>query len=212
MPKITRLLVLVPLLALAGCTDKFKEPAEGALKAADAAAQELKSEEVAQYAPGPAKAIADTVAAAKAKAAAKEYEAALGLAKDVPSRVKDVVGQASQAAVAAAEAKKAAVAAAWEEARKEGTAAVAALHERLGPLKKAKSPPKGWDKKKLADTLAKGGGVEADWAKVGEKAKAGALEEAAALAKDVTVRARDLAATLPAGKAAAAKAKAKHKK
>ena len=40
--------------------------------------------------------------------------AALALAKDLPARVKDVVGQASQAAQAAAEAKKKAIEAAWQ--------------------------------------------------------------------------------------------------
>jgi colicin import membrane protein len=203
-------LVLAPLTLVTGCSDKFKEPAEAALKAADGAVEALKSDEVTQYAGGPAKAVTDALAAAKAKAAAKEYEAALGLAKDVPARVKDVVGQASQAAQAALEARKKAIEAAWQEASREASAALAAANEKLAALKKAKTLPKGFDKKKLAAASSKAAGVEGDWAKATEKAKAGAVEEATALAKDVAAHGKELAASLPAVKApAAAPAKAK---
>lgn len=201
-------LVLAPLALVTGCTDKFKEPAEAALKAADGAVEALKSDEVTQYAGGPAKAITDAVAAAKAKAAAQEYEAALGLVKDVPARVKDVVGQASQAAQAAAEAKKKAIEAAWQEASKEASAALAAANEKLAALKKAKTLPKGFDKKKLAAASGKAAAIEGDWAKATEKAKGGAVEEATALAKGVAALGKELAASLPAVKAPA-KASAK---
>ena len=201
-------LVLAPL-ALAGCTDKFKEPAEAALKSAEAAVKALESDEVTQFAGGPAKAITDALAAAKAKAAAKEYEAALGMVKDLPARVKDVVGQASQAAQAAAEAKKKAIEAAWQEASREASASLAAVHDKLSALRKAKVLPKGFDKKKLAAASTKAAAVESDWAKAAEKAKAGAVEEATAMAKDLAARGKELAAGLPAVKVAAAKAKAK---
>ena len=205
-------LALAPL-ALTACTDKFKEPAEAALKAADAAVEQLKSEEVVQYAPGPAKAVTDALASAKSKAAAKEYEAALGLSKDIPARVKDVVGQASQAAQAAAEAKKKAVEAAFQEAGKDATASVAAVNEKLAALKKAKTLPKGFDKKKLQAAATKAAALEGDWSKASEKGKAGAFEEATAMAKDVAARGKELAASLPAVKAPApAKAKAPAKK
>jgi len=205
-------LILAPLAAVTGCTDKFKEPAEAALNAADGAVEALRSDEVTQYAGGPAKAVTDAVAEAKAKAAAKEYEAALGLAKDVPARVKDVVGQASQAAQAAAEAKKRAIDAAWQEASREASAALASANEKLAALRKAKTLPKGYDKKKLATASSKAAAVEGDWAKATEKAKGGAVEEATALAKDVAAHGKALAASLPAVKAPAkapAKAKAK---
>jgi len=203
-------LVLAPLILVTGCSDKFKEPAEAALKAADGAVEALKSDEVTQYAGGPAKAVTDALAAAKAKAAAKEYEAALGLAKDVPARVKDVVGQASQAAQAALEARKKAIEAAWQEASREASAALAAANEKLAALKKAKTLPKGFDKKKLAAASSKAAAIEGDWAKATEKAKGGAVEEATALAKDVAAHGKELAASLPAVKApAAAPAKAK---
>lgn len=204
-------LVLAPLALLSGCADKFKEPAEAALKAADAAVEQLKSDEVTQFAGGPAKAVADALAAAKAKAAAKEFEAALGLAKDIPARVKDVVGQASQAAHAALEAKKKAIEGAWQEASKEASAALASVHDRLAALKKAKTLPKGFDKKKLSAASTKAAAIEGDWAKAAEKGKAGALEEATTAAKDVAARARELAASLPELKAppkTAAKGKA----
>ncbi len=202
-------LMLAPLALVTGCTDKFKEPAEAALKAADGAVEALKSEEVTQFAGGPAKAITDALAGAKAKAAAKEYEAALGVAKDIPARVKDVVGQASQAAQAAAEARKKAIEAAWQEAQKETSTALAAVNDKLAALRKAKVLPKGFDKKKLTAAATKAAAVESEWAKAAEKAKAGAYEEATAMAKDLTARGKDLAASLPAVKAAAvAKAKA----
>jgi hypothetical protein len=205
-------LVLAPLALSTGCADKFKEPAEAAVKAAEGAVEALKSDEVTQYAGGPAKAVADALAAAKAKVASKEYEAALGLAKDIPARVKDVVGQASLAAQAAAEAKKKAIEAAWQEASKEASAALAAVHDKLAALKKAKTLPKGFDKKKLAAASTKAAAIESDWAKAAEKAKAGAVEEATALAKDLAARGKELAASLPTLKAPPAKVKAPAKK
>jgi hypothetical protein len=205
-------LVLAPLALSTGCADKFKEPAEAAVKAAEGAVEALKSDEVTQYAGGPAKAVADALAAAKAKVASKEYEAALGLAKDIPARVKDVVGQASLAAQAAAEAKKKAIEAAWQEASKEASAALAAVHDKLAALKKAKTLPKGFDKKKLAAASTKAAAIESDWAKVAEKAKAGAVEEVTALAKDLAARGKELAASLPTLKAPPAKVKAPAKK
>jgi colicin import membrane protein len=210
MTKTLRLaLILAPLALVSGCADKFKEPAEAAVKAAEGAVEALKSDEVTQYAGGPAKAITDGLAAAKAKLAGKEYEAALGLAKDLPARVKDVVGQASQAAQAAAEAKKKAIEAAWQEASREASTSLAAVHDKIAALKKAKILPKGFDKKKLAAVASKAAAVESDWAKAAEKAKAGAVEEATALAKDLANRGKELAASLPATKPVVAKAKAK---
>jgi hypothetical protein len=57
-------LVLAPLALSTGCADKFKEPAEAAVKAAEGAVEALKSDEVTQYAGGPAKAVADALAGA----------------------------------------------------------------------------------------------------------------------------------------------------
>jgi colicin import membrane protein len=202
-------LILAPLALVAGCTDKFKEPAEAAVKAAEGAAEALKSDEVTQYAGGPAKAVTDALAGAKARLGAKEYEAALAAAKDLPARVKDVVGQASQAAQAAVEAKKKAVEAAWQEASKEAGAALAAAHDKVAALRKAKVLPKGFDKKKLAAAATKAAAVESDWAKAAEKAKAGAVEEATALARELAGRAKELASSLPAIKAPPAKPAAK---
>jgi hypothetical protein len=205
-------LLLAPLALLAGCSDKFKEPAEAAVKAAEGAVQALKSDEVTQFAGGPAKAVTDALAGAKAKLNAKEYEAALAQAKDLPNRVKEVVGQASQAAQAAAEAKKRAVEGAWQEVSKDASATMASLHEKLAALKKAKTLPKGFDKKKLTAASTAAAAVESDWSKAAEKAKAGALEEATTLAKDLVARGKELATSLPTVKAPAAKAKAPAKK
>ena len=202
-------LLLAPLALLAGCADKFKEPAEAAIKAAEGAVGALKSDEVTQFAGGPAKAITDALAAAKAKASAKEFEAALGLVKDIPAKVKEVVGQASQAAQAAAEAKKKAVETAWQEVSKDASATMATLHEKLGALKKAKTLPKGYDKKKLTAASTSVAALEGDWAKAAEKAKAGAVEEATTIAKDLVARGKELATSLPALKAPAAATKAK---
>jgi hypothetical protein len=190
-------LLIAPLALLAGCSDKYKEPAEAAVKAAEGSVEALKSDEVTQFAGGPAKAVTDALAGAKAKLGAKEYEAALAGAKDIPARVKDVVGQASQAAQAAAEAKKKAIETGWQEISKDASATLATLHEKLTALKKAKSLPKGFDKKKLAAASTAAATVESDWAKAGEKAKAGAVEEATLLAKDLVARGKELATSLP---------------
>ncbi len=198
-------LCLAPLALVAGCADTFKEPAEAAVKAAESAVEALKSDEVTHFAGGPAKAVTDALAGAKAKLSAKEFEAALAAAKDLPARVKDVVGQASQAAQAAAEAKKQAVTAAWHEASKEASATLSAVHEKIAALKKAKVLPRGFDKRKLTAIATKAAAVESDWARAAEKAKTGALEQATVLAKDLAARGKELAASLPGVKAPAVK-------
>ena len=204
-------LLLAPLALLAGCTDKFKAPAEAAVKAAEGAVEALRSDEVTQFAGGPAKAVTDALAGAKAKLGAKEYEAALAAAKDIPARVKEVVGQASQAAQAAAEAKRKAVEAAWQEASREASATMAALHEKLGALKKLRVLPKGFDKKKLTAAEASAASLEGELARAAEKGKAGVLEEATALSKEAVARGKELVSALPAHKALPAKAKTKVK-
>lgn len=204
-------LLLAPLALLSGCTDKFKAPAEAAVKAAEGAVEALRSDEVTQFAGGPAKAVTDALAGAKAKLGAKEYEAALAAAKDIPARVKEVVGQASQAAQAAAEAKRKAVEAAWQEASRDASATMAALHEKLGALKKLRVLPKGFDKKKLTAAEASAASLEGELARAAEKGKAGALEEATTLAKEAVARGKELVSALPAHKALPAKAKTKVK-
>jgi hypothetical protein len=200
-------LAILPLALTIGCTDKFKAPAEAAVKAADAAVEALKSDEVSQFAAGPAKAIADTLADAKAKLNSKDYEAALKEAQAIPGRVKDVVGQAAAAAQAAVEAKKAALTAAWQDASKETHDAFETIHAKLTALKKAKKLPKGFDKKALTAAGTKAADLETQWAKAAEKFKAGAVEEATTLAKDLAAKGRELAAMLPGGKPAALPAK-----
>jgi hypothetical protein len=193
-------LAILPLTLTIGCTDKFKAPAEAAVRAAEAAVDALKSDEVTQYAAGPAKAILDALADAKAKVAGKDYEAALKEAQGIPARVKDVVGQAAAAAQAALEAKKAALTSAWQEASKATSEAFETIHAKLTALKKAKKFPKGFDKKALTAANTKAADLEAQWAKAAERFKAGAVEEATTLAKELAAKGHELAASLPGGK------------
>jgi PBP1b-binding outer membrane lipoprotein LpoB len=194
-------LAILPLALIIGCTDKQKAPAESAVKSAEAAVEALKSEEVTQFAAGPAKAVTDTLADAKAKLAAKDYDSAIKEAQAIPARVKDVVGQAAAAAQAAVESKKQAMSAAWQEASKETAAALEAVHSRIDAIKKQKKLPKGIDKKGLAVASSKAAELETEWSKATEKFKAGAVEEATSLAKSLAGRGNELASTLPNVKA-----------
>jgi hypothetical protein len=217
-----RTLRLAPaILALAlvtACTDKFKAPAEAAVKAAEASLDSLKSDEVTRFAAGPAKAVGDALADAKARMAGKDFEGALKVAQTIPGRAKDVVGQAAAAAQAAEEARKAALLAAWQDASKATQQALEGAHARLAALKK--KAVKVSEKKTLTAANAKYAELEAEWAKVGEKYKSGgpsSVEDATAAAKDLAIRARALSTSLPAVKLPAAAAvkprpKAKPKK
>jgi hypothetical protein len=207
-------LAILPLALTTACTDKFKAPAEAAVKAGELAVESLRSEEVTQFAAGPAKTVTDALADAKARVAGKDYEGALKVAQAIPGRVKDVVGQAAAAAQAAAEAKKAALQNAWQDASKETHQAFETIHAKLAALKK--KLPKGFDKKAFSGASTKAAELEGAWAKVGEQFKAGAVEEATTAAKDLAAKGRALAASLPTVKAPApapaVKAKPKAKK
>jgi hypothetical protein len=194
-------LAILPLALATGCTDKFKAPAEAAIKAGEQAVETLKTDEVAQFAAGPAKAVGDALADAKNRAGGKDFEGALKVAQTIPGRAKDVLGQAAVAAQAAEEARKAAALAAWQDASKAAQQALDAAHTRLAALKK--KPVKTFDKKALASANGKYAELEGEWVKVGEKFKAGgptAVEEATAAAKDLAIRVQALATSLPAVK------------
>ena len=200
-------LAILPLALATGCTDKFKAPAEAAIKAGEQAVETLKTDEVAQFAAGPAKAVNDALADAKNRAAGKDFEGALKVAQTLPGRAKDVLGQAAVAAQAAEEAKKAAALAAWQDASKATQQALEGAHAKLTALKK--KPSKIFDKKASNAANAKYAELEGEWAKIGEKFKAGgpnAVDEATAAAKELAIRVKALATSLPAVKVAAAPA------
>ncbi len=188
------LLAACAAAALAACTDPSKLPAEGALKAADAAFEAVKAE-AQQLVPAETEAVAKQIAEAKAQYAAQKYKEALAAAGAAAEKAK--------ALGAAAAAKKVELNKAFEGAVAELTPLLDSAKARLEELKTAKKLPTGLDKaavEKAQATLA-----ELDKAVEDAVAKlhGGALQEAAAAAKALPARAKDLLASLGGERVAA---------
>jgi gas vesicle protein len=87
-----RILLIVSVacvMLLAACDAAKKTAAEGAIKVADEAFATVK-DQAHQYVPDQAKAISDSLQAAKDNLQKGEYEAALNSAKDLPGKIKDL--------------------------------------------------------------------------------------------------------------------------
>ncbi len=190
------LLAAVAAAALAACTDPAKLPAEGALKAADAAFETVKVE-AQKFVPAETDALAKQIAEAKAQYAAQKYKEALAAAGAAAEKAK--------ALGAAAAAKKDELTKAFEAATAELTPTLDAAKAKLEELKKAKKLPKGLDKaavEKAGTTLSE---ITADAESAAAQFKAGALQEAAAAAKALPAKAQELLASIGGGEKVATK-------
>lgn len=177
------LAVLGMATLLAACTDAAKAPAEAAMKAAEAAMGELKGE-VLKLAPDQVKAAQDAFASAKGLIAKEDYKGALAAAGEIPAKVK--------AAVAAAAARKEALAKAFSDAVAGLPKVVADVKAKVEELSKAKKLPKGMDKAAVQKAQEGVAGLEAGIAKVTEQFKGGAVDEAIAKAKELQAQGAEL--------------------
>ncbi|OPY05842.1 MAG: hypothetical protein A4E67_01753 [Syntrophaceae bacterium PtaB.Bin038] len=170
-------LLVVFALGAAACGSAKKEAATTAIKAAEDSWNAVKAE-VVKYIPDQAKGVDDGIKAAKENFDKGNFDAALETAKVIPDRVK--------ALVAAAAAKKAEMAKAWEEMSGGLPKMLDAIKSRLDILSQSRKLPAGLDKEKLEG--AKGGYETA--AKMWEEAKAAFAGGNAtdALAKGKTVK------------------------
>jgi len=170
------LLCAVIGIALVACAGN-KDAASTAIKAAEDAFNSVKGEAV-KYVPDKAKAVEDSINAAKDTFNKGNYDAALNAAKAIPEKVKELS--------AAAAAKKAELTKSWEEMSAGLPKMLDAVKSRLDILSKSKKLPAGLDKAKLEGAKS---GYEAA-VKMWDDAKAafGGGSIADALAKANTVK------------------------
>ena len=187
MRKIPNLVALVPFILALACTDANKAPAEAALKSAEAALATL-GPDASTYAAEGVAAVRKSYATAKELVGTKEYEGALRVASKIPGKVNEVV--------AAASAKKAELAKAWDETSAAVTATVSAIKGRLVTLEKGKRLPAGIDKAAVARAHEGVASVESGLAKLSEDVKGGMLTEAVAGAKALQAKGEEIMKSL----------------
>ena len=139
----------VALIVLSACASD-KAPAEQALKAAEAAVAEVRTEGV-KWMPDQVRALEASLASAKDKFAKGEYKAVLAEAPALAGRAKDVA--------AASAAKKAELTKSWEEMSAGLPKMVEAVQSRVDILSKSKKLPANVTKEKFE--AAKAGLAEA---------------------------------------------------
>lgn len=184
------MVLVVPAVLVAACTDGDRAPAEAAMQAASAAMESLKGD-ATKYAPDEVKALESSYGVAKASLANKDYQGVISFTRDIPARAKE--------ALAKAEAAKAELARSWKEAGDGVTKAMDAAKHRLAGSKK---PPAGMDKAALARAHAEIASIEAGWAAAAAQYQSGDLKGAVARATELNSRSRDLLAHLGPGTAA----------
>jgi hypothetical protein len=176
--------VVVPLAFMAACTDTAKAPAEAAMAAAGAAMDSLKGD-ATKYASEDVKKLESVYGVAKDSMANKDYQGALTFTKDIPAKAKE--------ALAKADAAKAELAKAWNEAGDSMTKTIEAAKHRLSGSKKS---PAGLDKATLAKAHADLTSLEAGWTAATEQYKSGDWSGAVAKAKDLNAKGQELLKSL----------------
>lgn len=171
--------------ALVACSQK--EPAEAALKAADAAMSEVRADGV-RYAPEETKGLTASYTAAQESFAKGDYKAAMELAQGVPAKAKDVA-----AAVAA---KKAELTKAWTELATSGSAQLDQIKAKLDELSAMKKLPKGMDAASLEAAKSAFADIKKSATDAADTFKAGNLADAVAKAKAAMPKIAEEMATL----------------
>jgi hypothetical protein len=175
-----------------------KAPAQGALKAADAAIEAARPE-VERYAPLEFKSLADLSRAAHDRFNQGDYKGALTQSQALPERVR--------AALAAAQAKKQELAMAWADLQANLPAMLATATTRLGELSGKRRLPAGVDKAKVTQAKIELDSIAQTWTETTASYQKGDVREAVAKARTVKARIEGLMAglgtTTPAPPAAA---------
>jgi hypothetical protein len=182
--------------ALVACSQK--EPADAALKAADVAMSEVKTDG-ARYAPEQTKGLMASYTAAQEAFGKGDYKAAMELAQGVPAKARDVA-----AAVAA---KKAELTKAWTELATSGSAQIDQIRAKVGELSAMKKLPKGMDAAALEAAKTTLADVTKTWGEAADAFKSGNLMAAVAAGNTVKTKVAEAMGSLgltPAAPAAAA--------
>jgi chromosome segregation ATPase len=193
MRNLVRGLALVAVCALAAACGKA--PAEQALKAADAAIEAARPE-LAKYAPAELRQLTSAASAAKAEFDKGDYAAALKSAQDMMPKI--------QAAVEAAQKKKAELTAAFDHLKGSLPAMVESLTARVTELAAMKKLPKGIEKAAVTTAQADLGDVTKGWSDALARFGKGDLVQAVEAATKVKTKVEAMTQTLqpppPAGK------------
>jgi len=184
MRHLTKAIAVLGVAALAflatGCN---KGPADAALKVADQALEAAKPE-LTRYTPGELTSLTAAIADARGQFEKGNYTEALKAAQGLPARI--------EAAVAAAGAKKDALAKAWAGISEAVKPAVDGLTAKVTELAAMKKLPKGLDAAKVASAQADLGAITTAWAQAGEAFKGGDIPGAVQMAQDVKAKAQAL--------------------
>jgi len=129
------------MLLLAACDSAKKAGAEAAIKTADAAFSAV-SGEASKYVPDQAKAVQDSLTAAKTSLTNGDYDAALTSAKDLPGKISDLA--------AAVKAKKEELTAQWTSLSAELPKNLAEVQAKAAALTKSHKLPAGAGDKLVA--------------------------------------------------------------
>jgi hypothetical protein len=175
-----------------------KAPAQGALKAADAAIEAARPE-VERYAPQEFKSLADLSRVAHDRFNQGDYKGALTQSQALLEQVK--------AALATAQAKKQELATAWVDLQANLPAMLASATARLGELSGKRRLPAGLDKAKITQAKIEFDAIAQTWTETTASYQKGDVREAVAKARTVKARIEGLMAglgtTAPAPPAAA---------
>jgi uncharacterized protein YoxC len=166
-------------LILSGC-GKAREQAEEALKVAEKAVSEVKTE-AEKFVPDKMKALESALTAAKDKLGKKDYKAALTEATAIPAKAKEVAD--------AIKAKKDELAKVWTDLSQGVPKMVEAIKSRVDILSQSKKLPEGITQQKFDEVKSGLGAVLQDWGQAEESYKAGNLSEAIAKANSVKEKA-----------------------
>ena len=180
-------MLLIAALSLAACESADKAPAAAAIAAAQSTLEGVRGE-AAKYFPDQVKSAEAALTAAKANFEKKDYKAALATAQDVGAKTKELG--------AAATAKKAELAKAWEEMSSGVPKLAEAIKSRVDILSQSKRLPAGLNKAKLDGAKSGLTEVNQTWTEASDAFKSGNVTNAVAKGKAARDKAVEIMTTL----------------
>ena len=172
-------------VALVACSQK--DPAEAALKAAEASMNEIRAEG-SKYAPEQTKGVLTSFASAQDSFNKGDYKVAMEIAQGIPAKAKDVA-----AAVAA---KKDELTKTWNALSASVPGMVEQIQAKVDALSAMKKLPKDMDAARLEAAKASFGDITKSWGEASDAFKSGNLIDAIAKGNVVKTKTSDEMATL----------------
>lgn len=170
--------ILVGTAFMLSACGKAKEEADVALKAAEKAINDVKTD-AAKFVPDQVKSLEAALNSAREKFNKGDYKAALTEAQAIPAKAKEIAAKVHEV-LAAANAKKEEQNKAWANLSQEVPKMIEAIKSRMDIISKSKKLPKKVTKEKVAGAKAELDAILKGWPQVEESFKAGNVEEAIA--------------------------------